>query len=169
MVNGSLIMGSDAIGRNGIRRPIIRPIVVGPVFTPRITPVWGGSYQPSTPYQVGAPMNLAQLQQLAQSNPSALTPSQVQQLQAAGTIAGTVPPTSAGLINSSSAAIDPATGQTYASELAAAQALQTAGATTSTSSLGTTLGTVYAGLPLYVWLGIAAGGFFLMSNSGRRR
>lgn len=172
MVNGSLIMGSDAVGRNGIRYPIIRPIAIDPRMYPRITPVWGGSYQPTGPYQVSAPMNLAQLQQLAQSNPSALTPSQVQQLQAAGTIAGTVPPTSAGLINTSSAAIDPATGQTYASELATAQAAATVPTTASSGSVmgvdPTTGATTIFGVDWY-WLAAAAAGIFLFTQQRGRR
>jgi hypothetical protein len=177
MVGGSLIMGSDAIARPGPRYPIMRPTqpTNGSPWKSNISPAWGSGYQPSGPYQVPAQpsgsLNLAQLQQLAQSNPSALTPSQIQQLEAAGTIAGTVPPTSAGLINSTNSAIDPATGQTYASELAMAQAAATLPATASSSVMGvdpTTGATTIFGVDWY-WLAAAAVGVFLFTQQRGRR
>ena len=110
--------------------------------------------------------NLAQLVLQYQANPSSLTEQQWQQLQAAGVIPSTVPYSNASLINSgasSSSAIDPATGQTYASELAAAQAAAAAG-TTASSGISTALSTPYAGIPLYVWLGGGALLFILLSK-----
>lgn len=190
-----IIVGAAPIGRAPIgraRQPIaigpgrpVAPIFFGPRFTVNTNPAsgytgggyGGGGYQGGGYGSSGSPYsnpsmtggyNLAQLQQLYQTNPSALTPQQIQALQAAGTIAGTVPNTSGSLLTSSSAAsnaIDPATGQTYASELAAAQAA--AAGTSSTSSIGTTLDSTYAGLPLYLWLLIGGAGVFLLT--GKRR
>lgn len=112
--------------------------------------------------------NLAQLQALYQSNPNSLTPQQIQALQAAGTIAGTVPNTSASLLTSTTGgAIDPATGVPYATELAESQA---AAGTTATSGtdIGTMLETDYYGLPLIAWLGIGGAAFLLLSRKRGR-
>jgi len=190
-VAGSLVIGSSPISgtfrRIGPSRPVF-PVNGGPVYpVSGGSPFRSAPYLPiSGPYQFGVnnpsqPVygvqgggwmnpatqssgvtNLAQLQQLYQNNPSSLTPAQVQMLQAAGTIAGTVPPSSASLLTGSSGAIDPTTGQPYATELAAAQAAGTT--TTSTDPLMTD----YYGLPLIAWLGIGGVGLFLlMGKRGR--
>ena len=157
-------------GGNGI-------VSSSPVQSVGIPNPWGGLYtgtyggQPGGSY-AGNPAqtsqtNLAQLTLLYQENPSLLSPTQWQQLQAAGVIPSTVPYGDSSLIAgtattaaSSSSAIDPATGVPYATELAEAQA-------GSSSSIGTTLTTAYAGVPLYAWLGGAVVLYFLMS--GKRR
>lgn len=117
--------------------------------------------------------SLATAQALLQSNPSLLTQAQWTQLQQAGLVANTVPYGSASQIPSSTSAIDPATGVPYATELAAAQSA--AGAIdpatgvpysqeVGASSIGTTLDATYAGLPLYLWLIIGAGGLYLFTS-----
>ena len=112
-------------------------------------------------------MNLAQLQALYQSNPSSLSPAQLQQLQTAGTIAGTVPSSSSSLLTpTSGGAIDPATGVPYATELATAQAAVATPA--SGTDIGTMLETDYYGLPLIAWLGIGGAAFVLLSRKRGR-
>lgn len=106
---------------------------------------------------------------LYNSNPSLLTAQQWSLLQSAGIVASTLPYSSAGLVSTGQQAIDPNTGQTYASELSAAQAAAgVAGSTASTSDIGSTLSAVYGGLPLWLWLVIGGGGFYLFTNRGRR-
>ena len=96
-------------------------------------------------------MNLAQLQALAQTNPSALTPGQLAVLQAAGTVASTLPYSSAAsLATTAPSGIDPTTGISYAQEAATAAA--------GTGSMD--LSTAYAGIPLWGWL--AGGGLAVM-------
>jgi hypothetical protein len=68
--------------------------------------------------------------------------------------------------------LDPATGVSYASELAAAQAAQTTPATptppaASTFDVGTALSTTYASLPLYLWIALVGGGYLLLGKRGR--
>jgi hypothetical protein len=79
-------------------------------------------------------MNLAQLQQIYQTNPSALTSQQWSQLQAAGTIPSTLPQSDASLV--------PTTGSTALT-------------TTDPTALGTT-----STIP--VWLYVVGGGLVLM-------
>ena len=103
-------------------------------------------------------MNLAQLQQLAQTNPAALTPQQFAALQSAGTIASTVPYSSAPQLATPAAAgaIDPQcvaagmTGGPYPNCTALPSA---AGASLDFSQ-------PYAGIPLWGW--IAGGGLVLI-------
>jgi len=109
--------------------------------------------------------NLAQLLLQYQSNPSSLTAQQWAQLQAAGVIPSTVPYSNASLVNPtsvSSSAIDPATGVPYSTELAEAQELSAT--TASTSGISTALSTLYAGIPLYIWLGGGALLFIVLSK-----
>lgn len=156
--------------------PINVRIGIGPTWGPNppmsifpggYGPTWtaAGSPYGSTPAPVRGGASLSTAMALYQSNPSLLTQAQWTQLQQAGVVAGTVPYSSAGQ-TSGSGAIDPATGQTYASELAAAQA-GSATAVTSSSDIGTTLDATYAGLPLYLWLIIGAGGLYLFTKKGR--
>jgi hypothetical protein len=191
-VNGSLIYGDPVSGaaRSAVAEPVFRaigPARVEPIFnTPSVVPptpsypqpIYGGSY-----YNYGGASNnpssannLALLTQQYYSNPSSLTQAQWSQLQAAGVIPGTAPYADAAYANpassiSSSSAIDPATGQTYASELAAAQAAAAAETTTPSSSsvIGTdpTNGaTTIFGVDWY-WL---AGGLVLLYVfTGKRR
>jgi hypothetical protein len=134
----------------------------GPTYT---TPTYGGGV--NNPANAN---NLAQLTLQYQANPASLTAQQWQQLQAAGAIPSTVPYSNAGLVNplattsgsTVSSGIDPATGVPYATELAEAQA-----GVSSTSSIGTDFSTLYAGIPLYMWLGGAVLIYFVMS--GKRR
>jgi hypothetical protein len=130
----------------------------------------GGSWNPSNPNNPTSANNLAQLTLQYQTNPSSLTEQQWQQLQAAGVIAGTVPYSNASLVSGSgTGAIDPNTGQPYATELAAAEAAAAGGTTAAVAGTGlsTDLSTEYAGIPLYLWLGGGALLFVLMS--GKRR
>lgn len=112
--------------------------------------------------------SLATAQALLASNPSLLTQAQWSQLQAAGLVSSSLPYSSASLVTTTAgqsvdaSAIDPATGVPYATELAAAQ-------TGGTTDIGTTLSETVLGLPLYLWLAIAGGGFLLLSRSGGRR
>jgi len=105
-------------------------------------------------------MNAAQLEQLAQTNPAALTPAQLACLQASGTVASTLPYSSAASLattGSVAGAIDPQcvaagmTGGPYpnCTALAAAAAPATSFDLTA----------LYGGLPLYAWL--AGGGLAL--------
>ena len=85
-------------------------------------------------------MNLAQLQQLAQTNPAALTPGQYAALQAAGTIPSTVPYSSV-------------------SQLATATVPTATATDATTTTTGIDLSQTYAGVPLWAWLG---GGAFAL-------
>ncbi len=194
-VGQSLVYGSNPV--SNLRRPISTipinrwpvnpqpPIRIGPAYPiypisylppwanpspqpmPIVNPAWDYANGPTGPSgSTGPTGSLSVAQALLQSNPSLLTPAQWQQLQQAGLVAGTVPYSSAGQVPGSSSAIDPATGQTYASELAAAQAGALAAPATGTD-IGSVLSTTYAGLPLYLWLIIGGGGFFLLSKRGR--
>jgi hypothetical protein len=167
MVNGSLVYGETPVRGTArwpvpYRAPAPTPII--PINSVRPQPV----VNPAWP-TAGQPQNqMAVAQSLLQTNPGALTQAQWNLLQQAGLVASTVPYSSAGQVNSGGA-IDPATGQTYASELAAAQAAATATAATSTApSIGTTLSTTYAGLPLYLWLVGGVGAYFLLSGKRGR-
>jgi len=105
-----------------------------------------GGYQSQFQNMQSGGMNLAQLQQLAQTNPSALTTQQWAMLQAAGTVPSTLP---------------------YSS----ASQLSTAAPTTDTSAAPASsfdLSADYAGIPLWGWL--AGGGlilFLVMNKKGR--
>jgi hypothetical protein len=193
MVNGNLEYGSALVAntptyrapvRSTIAYPVTEPLTpINPIYrpVPIIQPAWGASPPSSswgpvyqTPgYPANNPANannLAQLTLQYQANPASLTAQQWQQLQAAGVIPSTVPYSNAGLVNPLQATsgstvasgIDPATGIPYATELAEAQA-----GVSSTSSIGTDFSTLYAGIPLYMWLGGAALIYFVMS--GKRR
>ncbi len=100
-------------------------------------------------------LNLAQLQSIAQTNPSSLTPSQWSTLQAAGTIPSTLPYGSASLLSTSSpiAATDTSLATVSASGL---------------SGISDTLNTTYGPLPLWGWAAVAAGAYFFMGRHGRR-
>ena len=198
VVNGSLIYSNPiAVSKTPVavrpKSPIIpvrpigpaRPVAItngsqtsnGSGIVPTVSNPWGGMYsntyggQPGGTY-AGNPAqtsqtNLAQLTLLYQTNPSLLTQAQWQQLQAAGVIPSTVPYGDSSLItgtatsSTTDSGIDPATGVPYATELAEAEA-------GSSSSIGTTLSTAYAGVPLYAWLGGAVVLYFLMSGGKRR-
>lgn len=183
-VGNSLVYSSSPVAQSNLRRPvigfrIIAPVPVRPVgpaypvgVTETIQPTWGANPPRWTGgWGVNAPTtgtSLATAQALLQSNPALLTASQWAQLQQAGLVASTVPYSSAGQVPGSSSGIDPATGQTYASELAAAQAGAAAAAVPATGTdIGTMLSTPYAGLPLYLWLAIGGGAFFVFSKKGR--
>lgn len=167
-----------------VTSPVGRPAQPQPVFNP--TPggsYYSGGYGGGSPYsgfsQSGVASNnpsssnnLALLAEQYNSNPSSLTQQQWQQLQAAGVIPATSPYSNAALVSGSSSAIDPATGQTYASELAAAQAAATASTSTvaaSSSIIGTdptTGATTIFGVDWY-WLAGAA--VLLYVFTGKRR
>jgi hypothetical protein len=177
-VAGSLVDGSSAVQpSNNLRAPLWGsglPMRRWPGPYPYPTPpAWryptgpSGILTPAPGSQLIDGLNLAQIQQLAQTNPGALTQAQIQALQAAGTLPGTLPASSASLITSSAGAgaIDPVTGIPYATEIAQAQAGVTPAASTD---IGTTLQTPYAGLPLYLWLLIGGGGLYLMSGKRGR-
>ena len=183
-VSGGMIYGSDVVARTGTRYPIVRPTGMpisnmGPIggspWPTTYSPVWGAGYQPPRTYPMNNGTNLAQLQALAQSNPAALTPSQVQQLQAAGTLPGTLPAANSSLISTGSGAIDPATGQTYASELASAQATLATATTPTTNPLSAVIGTdpttgatTVFGVDWYWLAGAAVAAYVLLGRRGRR-
>jgi hypothetical protein len=181
-VNGSMVYSSDPV-----RGTISRSRWGGPAqATPPIIARPGGSVYPQSPvnpaWSAGnspygsTPQNptgsaLATAQALLQANPSLLNATQWTLLQQAGLVANTVPYSSASQVNTSSGAVDPATGQTYASELAAAQAglaTTAAATTTSTFDISTMLSTAYLGLPLYLWLAGGVGVYLFMGRKGRR-
>ena len=190
-VNGSMIYGDPVSGqvasRSAVATPIFRAIGPGraqPIYnTPNIPPtpsypqpIYGGSY-----YQTGASNNpssannLALLTQQYYSNPASLTQAQWNQLQAAGVIPGTTPYADAAYANpassiSSSSAIDPATGQTYASELAAAQAAAAETATTASSSfIGTDPSDGATTIFGVDWYWLAGAAVLLYVFTGKRR
>jgi hypothetical protein len=119
--------------------------------------------------------NLAQLVLQYQSNPSSLTQTQWQQLQAAGVIPSTVPYSNAALVNpqaSGAGAIDPATGIPYSQELAAATAAATPAATTTSSIFGTDAtngATTIFGIDWYYVVGGGVLAYALLFNKGGRR
>jgi hypothetical protein len=191
---------SSILARSNIRYPVGGSLVmrvtptVRPVGPAQPVPVWSAGYAGGVT-QSGAwgpgsqwggwnnnaqsrtvsvdGLNLAQMQQVLQSNPSALTPAQIQALQAAGTVPGTLPGTSASLVNSTGGAIDPATGQSYASEVAAANAAAASASSSATASgsiLGTdptTGATTIFGVDWYYVAAVAALGVYMLT--GRRR
>ena len=176
-VAGSMILSSNPISQRiavlpTFRRPVMWPRPVGPS-----TPYpWSAGNSPygSTP-QNPTGSQLATAQALLQTNPSLLNPTQWAMLQQAGLVANTVPYSSASQVTTGSGAIDPNTGQPYASELAAAQAGAIDPSTgvpysqeASGSSVGSSLSTVYGGLPLYAWLGLGVGAYLLLGSKGRR-
>jgi hypothetical protein len=174
-VAGSLVFGSDPVARTGI--PARSPISnlrypawgVDYIATPRqwipvarpIGPTGILTPAPGTISPGLDPLTLAQ--QTLQNNPSALTATQWQLLQNAGLVPGTLPYSSASLVGSgTSTAIDPATGIPYSQEVASA-------APASTFDISAALQNTYAGLPLFVWLLIAGGGYFFLSGGKGRR
>jgi hypothetical protein len=117
-----------------------------------------------------------QLQQIASTNPGVLTPQQYQAAQQAGFIAGTVPYSEASQIDPSAALAASAAGYSITNPDPQCIALGmtggpypncTAVATTSSSDIGSALSEDIAGLPLYLWLLIAGGGYLLISKRGR--
>jgi hypothetical protein len=116
-------------------------------------PGWGGNYLgPPTPAPTDGSggLNLAQIQQLANTNPGALTSAQWAILQSAGTIASTLPYSSA-------------------SQLAVAGQVPVSsdGSVAPSSGLDlSVLSTLYGPLPLWAWLLVGGGGLWLLS--GRR-
>jgi len=122
--------------------------------------VWG-SYPPSYP-PTSAPTgstptgtSLAIAQALLATNPGLLTQAQWQQLQASGLVASTVPYSSAGQVGPSGSTVDP-------------NAAPAAAPVATGTDIGTMLSTPYLGLPLYLWLGIGAGGlYFFTQKRGR--
>jgi hypothetical protein len=150
-VGGTQVCGSDSVPP-GFARPLnYIPVRSGPIFgggPTRIYPAWGDRYADP----MGGGMNLAQLQAMLDRDPTSLTPAQFAALQRAGTVAGTVPYTSAALI--------PPTVPTAITPAPAAPApVATSGL--DLTSIMAKLQTPYAGLPLYEWLGIAAAGYFM--------
>lgn len=147
--NGARVSGGAA--RSNLRFPINRPDA--PVSRPSAP----ATKAPQNRFQRGGSggiqpggTNLAQLQQIAQTNPASLTPQQFAMLQAAGTIPNTLPYSSASLLPTPTTAADTTT------------------AVVSTDALGG-LSTDYSGLPLWGWIGLAVGGiYFFTSRSGRR-
>ena len=151
MVGNSLVYGSSPT-YGSARAPIIRsgwgrgipPGVVmwGPSPPVSVTQNYPPAWLTAGPSGIAAPapgnLTLAQLQNLLNTNPGSLTPAQWQTLQAAGMVSGTVPYSSAGQVAPTGGAIDPTTGQPYASELAAAQA---AGASAAAPVASTIFGT----------------------------
>jgi hypothetical protein len=132
---------------------------------------YGGWSAAGSPY--GSQPNsqaLAAAQALLASNPSLLTQAQFNMLQAAGLISSSLPyssvssiaPTAGTSVSNAASGIDPATGVSYAQELAAAEA----GGTSSTG-IGADLSQTYAGLPLYLWLLIGGGAVYMLTK-GRR-
>jgi len=196
-VNGALTYGSPVISRGpiAVREPV-RPVgpsypvgPVDPVYSGGPTQ-WGGnppqaggwpgsgygggygysSYQ--NPNNPTSQNNLAQLAELYNSNPSSLTQQQWQQLQAAGVIAPTVPYSNASLVSGTSSAIDPATGISYATELAEMQAsglttTTTAASASSIMGIDPTNGaTTIFGID---WYYLAAGLVLVYVMTGKRR
>lgn len=202
LIYSSPVSGRQVTSRRllpiGLARPVQVPISlptpvrIGPVAQPQ--PIWnpspggsyygnGGGYGRGNPWQGGqgsgyasnnpsSSNNLALLAEQYNSNPSSLTQQQWQQLQAAGVIPQTSPYSNASLVSTGSSAIDPATGQTYASELAAAQAAATASTSTiaaSSSIIGTdptTGATTIFGVDWY-WIAAALGLVYVFT--GKRR
>ncbi|MGH9501653.1 MAG: hypothetical protein ACRD20_02250 [Terriglobales bacterium] len=125
MANGSRVSGPST----GIRRPAPRPQY--PISQARTG--YPTNWQGSAPSNG---LNLAQLQQLLQTNPASLSASQWSSLQQAGTVPSTLPYSSASQL--------PA----LASPVSAADSTAVVSATDPTAALST----IYGGLPLYVWV-----------------
>lgn len=128
---------------------------------------WGQQNYGSQNSQYGG-LTYSQLQNLAQTDPAALTPTQYQAAQQAGLIAGTVPYSEAAAITTPPTSVDDPeclalgmTGGPYPNCTPAATT-----ATTSTD-IGTALTTDYAGLPLIAWL-LIGGGVVLFATRGKR-
>src|SRR5271165_3838446 len=165
----------------GWRTPVSTPIAPSP--TGPAYPVWGrngGSWNAqsnpygSTPQNPNNSQALAAAQALLATNPSLLTSQQFQMLQQAGLVSNTLPYSSVSNINpttpltgsAAASANDPnctaagCTGGPYPNCTCAAAAAPA-------SDIGTTLSQSIGGLPLYLWLVIAGGGFLLLSKRGR--
>jgi len=137
---------------------------------------WNAQSNPygSTPQNPNNSQALAAAQALLQTNPSLLTSYQFQLLQQAGLVSNTLPYSSVSNINpttpltgsAAASANDPncvaagCTGGPYPNCTCAAAAAPA-------SDIGTTLSQSIGGLPLYLWLVIAGGGFLLLSKRGR--
>ena len=132
----------------------------------------GNSPYGSTPQNPNNSQALAAAQALLATNPSLLTQQQFQMLQQAGLVSNTLPYSSVSSItptsstgSTTSTTNDPncvaagCTGGPYPNCTCAAAA--------ATSDISTTLDTTYAGLPLYLWLIIGAGGVFLFTKGKR--
>ncbi len=100
-------------------------------------------------------LNLAQLQSIAQTNPSSLTAQQWAQLQQAGTIPSTLPYSSASLL--------PTTAPIGTVDTSTAVL-----STTGLPSISDTLNTTYGPLPLWGWLA-AGGALYLFMGRHRGR
>jgi hypothetical protein len=156
-VAGSMVCGSDASSGLGARIQNYIPVRGGQIFygTPtRILPAWG---------RYGGPAS--EMWSALDANPDSLvaplTASQLAILQRTGAIAGTVPADSAGLIQVPGApAPAPAPPAPTPAPVAAS--------TFDLASIESKLGTLYGPLPLYAWLGIAAGAYFMFGRKGRR-
>jgi hypothetical protein len=182
--SGGMIYSSSPTYRSNPIR-VVGPAryIPHPSQTPTTNPPgWGGGYSGGG-YSGGgygwstasdnpsSPNNLAQLLLQYQSNPSSLTAQQWQQLQAAGAIPATNPYSNASLTQSSSgmsaSGIDPATGVSYATELAAAQAASSTASSSSVIGTDPTTGaTTILGIDWY-WL--AGGAVLLFLFTGKRR
>jgi hypothetical protein len=112
---------------------------------------WNANNPNSAAYGPNGGMNLAQLQALYQTNPSALTPAQLAQLQTAGTVANTLPYSDLTQL--------PASGATVVSTVAPAT-------TATASALSLTDPTTW---PWYMWAAIAVGAYFIFSGGKGRR
>ena|SRR5271165_771455 len=137
---------------------------------------WNAQSNPygSTPQNPNNSQALAAAQALLATNPSLLTSQQFQMLQQAGLVSNTLPYSSVSNINpttpltgsAAASANDPncvaagCTGGPYPNCTCAAAAAPA-------SDIGTTLSQSIGGLPLYLWLVIAGGGFLLLSKRGR--
>lgn len=155
--NGARVCSSPPLGVTmAIHPPVSNlryPIYLG-VKSPNYSinypcPAWGCGPTGISTHAPVPSLPVSLVQQL-QNNPGSLTPAQWAQLQAAGMVAGTLPYSSASQLPTpgTGGAVDPST-------LAAPSA--------STDAFST----MYGPLPLWGWLAVAGGAYFVFAKKGR--
>jgi hypothetical protein len=135
---------------------------------------WRGSQSGQSSSSQTNAQALATAQALLATNPSLLTQAQFTMLQQAGLVSATLPYSSVSQITATTPASTTASTTNDANCVAAGctggpYPNCTCAAASTSTDIGTMLGTTYAGLPLYLWLIIGGGAAYLFSRSGGRR